>query len=257
MFGFCGLQNYESKEWVIPQQYERIGLFSEGLAAVRIKGKFGFINDRNEIVIAPRFDLAGSFFLGLAEVLVGNKTGVIDRKGHFVVEPQFERSLVLTKDVLLVRDGIWRAQSRFGFVDEELRNLAEIWFLPGTRWSLYHTRNGPILHNLGLERFDESGRGLIWAQPTGGLWGLLRADGTWQAEPQYAHVRPLRNDRAIVGKRIEGVDHFGAVDADGNLVVALRRGMLTPWRDGFSQIEDGDKTGLIDKAGNLLGGPHV
>ena len=42
--------------------------FSEGLAAVKIGGKVGFINKAGEIVINPQFDNAGSFSEGLARV---------------------------------------------------------------------------------------------------------------------------------------------------------------------------------------------
>ena len=39
--------------------------FSEGLARVRVDGKWGYINTEGEVVIEPQFDDAGSFSKGV------------------------------------------------------------------------------------------------------------------------------------------------------------------------------------------------
>jgi WG containing repeat len=107
VFNLCGFRAGPGGAEVIPRRFEHVFQFSEGLAAVRVKGQYGFINDKGDMVIAPQFDLAGAFYLGLAEVLIGNKTGVIDQQGKFVVTPRFARSVPFTNDVVLVREGIW------------------------------------------------------------------------------------------------------------------------------------------------------
>ena len=80
-------------------------MFSEGLAGVRIDGRYGFIDEAGTLVIAPRFDLVGSFHLGLAEILIGDATGVIDRSGKVVLEPRFARAIPFTKDLILAQEG--------------------------------------------------------------------------------------------------------------------------------------------------------
>jgi WG containing repeat len=237
--------------------------FSEGLAAVRIKGRYGFIDTSGTVVVEPRFDLVGDYDLGLAEVLVENKAGVIDRQGHFVVEPQFARAIPFTKDVLLVSDGPWPAYDP-GM--ERLPNFAqELLFSAGGSFGLYSIRSGwltkPIFH---LHRFEKEGRGLVWASTQhryDGPFGLLRADGTWQVEPQYSRVQELVDERAIVripdqtpGQGRPMQELAGAVDSDGKLVVPLRPWQLSYWRNGLGLVSEDGKAGLIDKAGNLVGG---
>ena len=54
--------------------------FSEGVAAVQIKGKWGYINATGKLVIPAKFDNAGRFSEGLARVQVGDRWGYISHK---------------------------------------------------------------------------------------------------------------------------------------------------------------------------------
>ena len=60
------------------------GRFSEGLAAVVIDGKSGFIDHTGDMVIGARFDDAARFSGGLASVRLGNRLGYVDRTGRLV-----------------------------------------------------------------------------------------------------------------------------------------------------------------------------
>ena len=63
---------------VINPQFDSVGSFSDGLAAVRSgdarTGKWGFIDKTGRIVINPQFGLADSFSDGLARVVIGDFT---------------------------------------------------------------------------------------------------------------------------------------------------------------------------------------
>jgi hypothetical protein len=72
--------------------FTRAYSFSEGLAAVEIDGKFGFIDTSGRVVIEPKFeDLPDMYFSdGLAKVKLEGKYGYIDRTGAIVIEPKAE-----------------------------------------------------------------------------------------------------------------------------------------------------------------------
>ena len=53
---------------MIKPQFDEVGSFSEGLAAVRIGENWGFINKAGEVVIKLQFDKATDFHNGLAVV---------------------------------------------------------------------------------------------------------------------------------------------------------------------------------------------
>lgn len=70
--------------------------FSEGRAAARIGGKWGFIDKTGRTAVEPRFHEVMPFSDGLAAVCaggspgLGGKWGFIDTMGNMVIEPQFE-----------------------------------------------------------------------------------------------------------------------------------------------------------------------
>ena len=85
---------------VINPEYGKAEPFSEGLAAVALNGKWGYIDKNGRFVIKPRFSEAQTFSEGLAFVKVGGsdanavrdvsgfdaegKWGYIDKAGSYI-----------------------------------------------------------------------------------------------------------------------------------------------------------------------------
>ncbi|MGZ4099837.1 MAG: WG repeat-containing protein [Bacteroidia bacterium] len=80
--------------------YDEVKYFSEGLSAVRINDKWGFVDTTGKLVIPCKFDCVFSFRNGLAKIISGGKSydefderfpnvkmGYINRKGEIVWEP--------------------------------------------------------------------------------------------------------------------------------------------------------------------------
>lgn len=61
--------------------YDRVNSFSEGLAPVKLKGKWGYIDRNGTLIIPAQYDDAGGFSEGLAPVKQKGKWGYIDRNG--------------------------------------------------------------------------------------------------------------------------------------------------------------------------------
>ncbi len=80
----------EQGMFVILPRFEKAQSFSEGLAAVKEGGKWGYINEQGEMVISPCFRYGESFQEGLAAVAVFDKPRhftFIDRTGKVVIPP--------------------------------------------------------------------------------------------------------------------------------------------------------------------------
>ena len=77
------LQSIIDKHGVLLHEprYEQTSEFSEGVAAVRLGGKWGYINHDGSWAIEPRFMSADSFWHGLARVAWENQPGYIERTG--------------------------------------------------------------------------------------------------------------------------------------------------------------------------------
>ncbi|MHC5595629.1 MAG: WG repeat-containing protein [Nostoc sp.] len=61
--------------------------FSGGLAGVKLKGKWGFINQSGKLVIPYKFDKVQKFSGGVATVRVGGLWGVINPEGKWIIQP--------------------------------------------------------------------------------------------------------------------------------------------------------------------------
>ncbi len=78
---------------VVPFNYKEIKVPSSGeLIPAKKNGKWGYLNIRNETVINFIYDEAYLFSEGVAAVAVQKKIGFIDKKGKFVIEPQYDFS---------------------------------------------------------------------------------------------------------------------------------------------------------------------
>lgn len=78
-----GVANKATGEITIPIIYDDIGrTFEEGIIPVKKDGKYGYINEYNEIIIPFSYDYAGDFSEGFAIVKRYGKYGYIDRFGH-------------------------------------------------------------------------------------------------------------------------------------------------------------------------------
>lgn len=69
--------------------FDNYNMFSEGLVAVKVKKKYGYINANGKFVIKPRFEMAENFSEGFAIVYDGCNYGYINAKGKYVIKPQF------------------------------------------------------------------------------------------------------------------------------------------------------------------------
>jgi len=80
----------KSLNLVIQPKYEEAEKFSEGLAAVKIGGKWGFIDTTGKMVIQPKyiypyFSHPNSFRECLVSVAVDGELGFIDKTGKLVI----------------------------------------------------------------------------------------------------------------------------------------------------------------------------
>lgn len=76
----------------IPCQYDDAEDFSEGLAAVKQNGKWGYVDKTGKEVIAYKYDNARSFSEGLAAVYLDEKWGYIDKTGKEVVAYKYDNA---------------------------------------------------------------------------------------------------------------------------------------------------------------------
>ncbi|MFO7612979.1 MAG: WG repeat-containing protein, partial [Clostridia bacterium] len=78
LYGYMTLRNAISdkkaseKDYVIPPLFESAGLFYEGLAAVEVYDKWGYIDEAGRIIIEPEYEKARNFYQDCAQVYDAN-----------------------------------------------------------------------------------------------------------------------------------------------------------------------------------------
>jgi hypothetical protein len=77
-------------ELLFERSFDEVGLFSEGLARVRVNDKWGYLDKSGNLKIPVRFDDARDFAEGLAGVEINGKWGFINKNGTFVIPHEFK-----------------------------------------------------------------------------------------------------------------------------------------------------------------------
>ncbi|NUO00924.1 MAG: WG repeat-containing protein [Saprospiraceae bacterium] len=112
-FALYGYRSWETGRTVLEPRFKSAGVFSEGLAAVSIFSKFGYIDKQGEIAIKPEFVSAEAFSEGLAVVSLYDdahheKYGYLNRAGELVIAPQYEAASGFSEGLAAVKqDGLW------------------------------------------------------------------------------------------------------------------------------------------------------
>lgn len=111
--------NLDANEKAIDLEY--IYPFSERLSKVMKDGKWGFINEGNEIKIPLKYDDASSFLYGVSRVQRGAKFSAIDFKGKQIM-PWFDYVYPYYNDLAKVKN-----RNKLAFVDKKGRIVSD-WF---------------------------------------------------------------------------------------------------------------------------------
>ena len=123
-----GYFNIFTGEAVIPAQYDKAWIFSEGLACVYDKGMVHFIDHKGQTLMGKEFPYTERiddycFHNGLCSILGdNNRIGLIDKQGNWVVDPVYYQMVYDTKGFWLVQDREWN----YGMLDAKGQVLLPI-----------------------------------------------------------------------------------------------------------------------------------
>lgn len=270
--GYFGLCGYISEpDWmddrieteVLPKIYEALGEYSEGLAPVRVKGRWGFMDRNGEMKIEPAYTSVSPFDHGLA--VVGTKTGygLIDRSGALLLPADFKWMVIYNQHRVLASRSDEITFNPFRRVQGyPKRHFPRFNVSDSPPAGIYDISSGWLTsQTLKFQNFDALSNTHIWAREDSksSQYGLLNTvTGDWQVKPIYDEVRPASDGRAIVGSYIDGKPktwgnkRYGAVNESGTLIIPMTFDHFNDFWNGFGETRKDGKIALVAKSGNLV-----
>lgn len=191
-----GLISYKAYKWKLKDkegkevgdlEFDDIMKFSEGLAAVKINNKWGFINTDGELVIEPIYDFAANFENSLCAVQLNDRWGLIDIYGNEIVEPSFQDRLWVADDYILVEGN-------------------------NGKWGYLNNRGEQVI-DYKFEKAHSFGEGLALVYEEG-KWGYIDKQGNFAIKPDFDEANEFANGLA----RVKKDNKFYYINKEGTIV---------------------------------------
>ena len=216
-FGFIDLTGKE----VIPLKYEAAGDFLEGLAPVYLNGKIGLIDKTGKEVIPLKYDYLSDFQEGLASVQKNNKWGFIDKTGKEVIPCKYDFAADFREGLASVA-----LKSKWGFIDKTGKVVIPI------NYDDVHSFNEGLA---GVTLNDKSG----FIDHTEKLVIPLIYESTSLFNEGYAVV--------------EKNGFYGCIDKTGNEIIPFKYESFNRYfKEGLLAVKLNDLWGYIDKTGKEI-----
>ena len=196
-----------------PAEYSYISPASDGMAAMKKDGKYGFLSISGNTIL-PQYEEVQSFADGLAPVKEHGKWGVIDKAGRTVVPSIYQETGPAYAEGLLAV----KKDNRWGFIDKSGKEI----IAPSYKKVQLAFQNG-----------------MAAVQDNQNLWGFVDSKGVQVIAPQYKAVyTPFSEGLAGVST----VDGKGYIHPDGRLAFMADYAQLFPFHDGIAEYRTGKIT---------------
>ena len=206
VYGFVGVNGAT----VIEPRFGDAADFSEKLAAARLPApgsKWGYIGGSGDFTIAPRFDeQPGAFSEGLASVKVGGRFGYIDKSGQTVVQPVYRSAHPFHSGLARVGTPVGPAViDRTGKILLKPATGLDGDFHDGMARIKVHGKCGFMNNSLQMAvqlTYDQAGdfsEGLA-AVHMGDRWGYIDRSGKMVIQPQFRTAEAFYGGLALVNR---------------------------------------------------------
>ncbi|MBN1629553.1 MAG: WG repeat-containing protein [Thermoleophilia bacterium] len=250
--------------WVIEPRFNYACDFSEGLAAVAVRGnefsglKWGFIDKTGAWVIEPRFECAERFADGMAVVgaTVGDymSFGYIDKTGTVVIPIQYWQAGDFSGGIAQI---VSQSDSYSGSLSYIDTSGTVVW--PSGSGAT----NQPVTTTSAVETGDEPSG--LYPVSVDGKWGFIDKNGAIVIEPQFDIISLPRPDYisdgfsdglAMVGAGEANEEKWGYIDKTGVWVVQPEFEFVHQFSDGMAMVayhtRDLPRIGFVDTTGALV-----
>ena len=219
---------------VVPLKYDWAGSFSEGLAPVRLNGKYGYINKSGKLVLPLKYEDAWDFSEGLARVELSGMWGYINKSGKLVIPLKYDWAGSFSEGLANVK-----LYGKFGFIDKSGKVVVPFEYDDAGAFSEGLARvclfKRIHIDNIGMDY----------------LWGFIDKSGDTVIPHLYYRVSDFHEGLANIGNAIITISE-PLIDKSNKWVQWPFREYYGDWyfTEGFARVcsHSNHKWGFIDKS---------
>ena len=242
-----GYFNIFTGEAVIPAQYDKAWIFSEGLACVYDKGMVHFIDHKGQTLMGKEFPYTERiddycFHNGLCSILGdNNRIGLIDKQGNWVVDPVYYQMVYDTKGFWLVQDREWN----YGLLDAKGQILLPIEYDDIT----IHHGDSCIF----VRRLDHLNQVLDFDCNVINSCNYHEVEKMEYVTDEYDEFDNLKSATAncMKYKTIKG--YYGLMDKDGNIITPPSYSRITAIGKDRYHCDGSNGSVILDSKGREVG----
>lgn len=202
---------------VIPPQFDSVRDFSEGLSAVRLSGKWGYIDTLGNIVIDYRFSVQPlEFSDGLAAFVTNKKWGYIDTNGNIAIEPVYESAKSFYAELAPVKKA--------------------------GKWGYINTKGEMVIAPKFNEAYRFSKDKVAVVRGADNKRGFIEIDGEYKIKPTYRDVKSFSQSLAPVMVS----DKWGYINLENKITIPVSYQSADGFIDGYAAVKANNVCAVID-----------
>lgn len=220
--GKWGFINQNGDEVVNPVKYEKVSSFSEKRAMVSLNNLYGFIDENGDEIVAPeKYNYVGSFSNGFAPIRTNNMYGFINRDGEEVISPKYEMVWNFSENMAKVYQN-----NRFGYINKQGEEII------------------PIKYNY-ISKFY-NGKALVNQND---VWKFISKNGTESPALDYDYVWEADSKGYY---KVFKNDKYGYINNDAKEIILLKYEYTSNFRNNISVVKNNSLYGIINRKGDEI-----
>ena len=201
--------------------------FVDGLIAVKIGEKWGFLNSQGKLAIPAKYDKVTEFSSGYATVTLNERYFVLNTKGE---ETKVDVSEILDVRPFTENLAPYRAADKtFGFIGPDGKPAIPAKF----------------------ESVGYFSDGLAWAKADGKQLGYINTKGEWVIEPKYAAGKEFDTSTGLARVKLQD-GKWAYADKKGELLYVNDTEVWGDFSEGLADGKKGDKRGFYNNQGDWI-----
>jgi hypothetical protein len=254
---------------VIEPQFQIANPFSEGLAAVRYQWRWMYIDETGEPKIDGNgvYQNLGNFSEGLGAVQIEGRIGFMNKDAEFVINPRFRDVTSFSDNRSFVRSLNYR---RYHFIDangEEIPLPAGIDSFDNDEFSYFSNKRALVHYDDRYGFIDTEGNVIVQniyqealpfsenlaAVKVSDRWGFINTSGDMEITPQFVSVGSFNDNRAAVRK---SSNLYGFINSKAEMVISEQFEEVRNFSNGLAAVKLGEKWGFISTEGVTIVTPQ-